>query len=177
MKQRITLTVIAILTLTCARAQDQTNGTDNGKKTKKELRKEEQKKQFESNYQLLLTKAFVIEGNRVNGHEVYSNENFFEVKDDSAFLQVSPMKGMTLPDKFSGFIYAGKIMDYKLTRDEKRYSCTITLWFKNSQILRREVTVMVSMAGNATVNSGEVRMEGIIKDIPSSNIVPRILLN
>ena len=78
---------------------------------------------------------------------------------------------------FTGFIYAGKIMDYKLTRDEKRYSCTITLWFKTRQIVRREVTVIVSMAGNATVNSGDVRMVGVIKDIESSNIVPRIPLN
>ena len=64
-------------------------------KTKKELRNEEEKKKFESNYQLLLTKSFVIEANTVNGHEVYSNENFFEVNGDSAFLQVSPMKGIT----------------------------------------------------------------------------------
>ncbi len=83
LKHAITLTLIAMLSLTNARAQEKTNGTDNGQKTKKELRNEVQKKQFENNYQLLLSKSFAIEANRVNGHEVYSNENFFEVRGDS----------------------------------------------------------------------------------------------
>lgn len=174
MKHAITLTVIAMLTLTNARAQEQTNGTDKGQKTKKELRNAEQKKLFENNYQLLLAKDFVIEANRVNGHEVYSNENFFEVSGDSSLLQVTPMQGMTTRSGFSGFIFAGKIMDYKVTRDEKSYSCTVSLWFKTRQIMRQEVTITVSMAGNAIVNSGGVRMVGVIKDSQSSNIVPRI---
>ncbi len=174
MKHAITLTVIAIITLTNARVQAQTNSKNNEEKTKKEIRKEDQKKQFENNYQLLSTKSFVIEANRVNGHEVYSNENFFEVKGDSSFLQVSPMQGMTARSGFSGFIFAGKIMDYKITRDEKSYSCTVSLWFKTRQIMRREVTITVSMAGNAIVNSEEVRMVGVIKDIESSIIVPRM---
>ena len=177
LKHAIILTLIATLALTNVRAQEKTDGKDNGQKTKKELRNDGQKKQFENNYQLLLSKNFVIEANRVNGHEVYSNENFFEVSGDSSYLQVTPMQGMTARSGFSGFIYAGKIMDYKITRDEKRYSCTVSLWFKTRQIMRREVTITVSMAGNAILNSGEVRMVGVIKDVQSSNLAPRIPLN
>lgn len=173
MKYAITLTLIAMITMTCAKAQEPTKSTNNEKKTKKELRKEERKKQFERNYQLLVTKSFVIEGDRVNGHEVYSNENFFKLSGDSTFLQLSPMEGIT-HNGFTGWIYAGKLVDFKLKRNEKNYSCTINLSFKNKLISRRDVVVTVSMDGNATVTSENIRMQGKIKDLQSANIVPRI---
>jgi hypothetical protein len=173
MKHTIMFAIIVMLTITCAKAQEQNNESNNKKKAKKELRKEEEKKQFETNYQLLVTKGFVIEGDRVNGHDVYSNENFFEVKGDTIFLQVSPMKGIT-GRGFTGFISQGKLVNYNITRNEKTYSCTINLSFKNRLIPRRDVTVMVSMDGNATVTSENVRMQGKIYDLQSANIVPRI---
>ena len=175
MKHAITLIVIAMITVSCANAQEQTKQTGNGKKTKTELRKEEQKKQFESNYQLLESKSFVIEVDKVNGNEVYSNENFFKVNGDSAFLQVSPITGIT-NNGFTGWLYAGELVDYKLRRDEKNYSCTINLSFKNRLIARQDLTVIVSMNGNAIVTSRGIRMQGKIKDLQSSTIVSKIPL-
>ena len=40
MKHAITLTLIAMITMTCAKAQEPAKSTNNEKKTKKELRKE-----------------------------------------------------------------------------------------------------------------------------------------
>ncbi len=173
MKHAIVLTIIAMITLTCAKAQEPTKSTNDAKKTKKELRKEEQDKQFERNYQLLVTQSFVIEVDRINGHEVYPNENFFELTGDTTYLQVSPMEGIT-PVGFTGWIYAGKLVDYKLKRNEKNYSCTINLSFKNRLISRQDLTVTVSMDGNATVTSKDIRMNGKIKDLQSANIFPKI---
>jgi hypothetical protein len=132
--KRIVFVLLLLFSVSLLSAQQIARDTLSRKeisKRKKEAREAERQKQFETIYQMLLSRSFVLEADFIENYmgrriSVKSNLNFMLVDSANAVLQGGADYGVGY-NGVGGATIRGEVLSYKLSRNEKQKSCSLYL--------------------------------------------------
>jgi hypothetical protein len=99
------------------------------KKKKKEEKETKLQKQYETNYQMLFNKAFVLEANYIETDRKYSVSpmiNFLLVDSTNSVLQIGSLYSIGY-NGAGGSTAKGKIISYELSKNDKRKTCSLKM--------------------------------------------------
>ena len=165
-------------------AQETMNNSQNKSEIKTKIKEEKEskiKKQFEDLYQILSDRSFVCEINKENfGDNYYTVNpmlNFIMVDSTEAMVQITQNNGSGI-NGFGGVTAKAPTAKYKLTKNEKRKSCNLTMIISTVQTGYFEVQLSISSSGNAYANCSygfngiyKFGFEGKIVKLMDSNVL------
>jgi hypothetical protein len=105
-------------------------GKNEIKKKKKEEKEAKLQKQYEEIYKMLFNRSFVLEASYIerigNKYIVNQKLNFLMVDSTNAILQLGSLYGIGY-NGIGGETAKGKISTYKLTRNDKKKTCSLMM--------------------------------------------------
>jgi hypothetical protein len=148
------------------------------RKKRREAREAELQKQFELTYQMLLNRSFVLEADYIRNQRspnirVNYLLNFVMVDSINSVIQIGSDRGIGY-NGVGGITAKGKITSYKLERDDKHKSFTLSFGM-NSLNGFFDVFVNVSASGSSTatisgIRAGKLIYEGRLVPLEESNV-------
>lgn len=150
------------------------------RKKRKEARQEEMQKQFEITYQMLLNRSFVLEADYIRNQRspnipVNYLLNFVMIDSAQSVIQIGSDRSNGLGHNGLGGVTAkGNISSYKLERDNKHLTCTLS-FSVNSILGYFDVFMNISASGYASatisgIHYGKLIYDGSVKPLEESNI-------
>lgn len=160
-------------------AQENSRDTITKKETRGKKKAENElnlQKQFERNYQNLLDSSFVLEANFITFKSdrrfVNSTLNFLLVDSSSSILQIGTGYGIGF-NGVGGSTAKGTITSYKLSKNDKRKSCTLIMSVSTMAgpfTIIFDVSADGSASATVSLKSGQLIYDGTIVPLKDSDV-------